>query len=107
MLTRLAGERRVEGWCNGGDKRHPLHVHSMQERSYSFFAVGCCVAMSVGAAAAASTPHSSDCSAAEAAVRALWSSLNRLDHSLTYLLPENCDDAIAGEFAMRFAARMF
>jgi hypothetical protein len=43
------------------------------------------------------TPSSSDgVAAAEDAVRALWSALNRLDHSLTYLLPENCEDALSG-----------
>jgi hypothetical protein len=35
--------------------------------------------------------------AAEDAVRALWSALDRLDHSLTYLLPENSEDALFGE----------
>ena len=56
--------------------------------------------MSAGAAAVAGALHSghSSVTAAEDAVRALWSSLNRLDHSLTYLLPENCEDAMSGEF---------
>ncbi len=54
-------------------------------------------AMSSEAAQLPITPSSSDgVAAAEDAVRALWSALNRLDHSLTYLLPENCEDALNG-----------
>jgi hypothetical protein len=56
--------------------------------------------MSVGIANVPGSSGSGDCSvaAAEDAVRALWSALNRLDHSLTYLLPENCDEVLLGEF---------
>jgi hypothetical protein len=46
-----------------------------------------------------STSCDGSVAAAEDAVRALWSALNRLDHSLTYLLPENCDEALSGVFA--------
>jgi hypothetical protein len=53
--------------------------------------------MSSEAAQLPITPSSGDgVAAAEDAVRALWSALNRLDHSLTYLLPENCEDALNG-----------
>ena len=51
-------------------------------------------------------PGTSDgVAAAEDAVRALWSALNRLDHSLTYLLPENCEDALNGECCRVIAGR--
>ena len=55
--------------------------------------------MSDVAAHVSDTPGSRDGSltAAEDAVRVLWSALNRLDHSLTYLLPENCDEALNGK----------
>jgi hypothetical protein len=43
--------------------------------------------------------------AAEDAVRALWSALNRLDHSLTYLLPENCDEALNGKRRIALVCR--
>ena len=54
--------------------------------------------MSFETAQVTGIPGTSDgVAAAEDAVRALWSALNRLDHSLTYLLPENCEDALNGE----------
>ena len=61
--------------------------------------------MSVGEAQVPSafSPGDSSVAAAEDAVRALWSSLNRLEYSLTYLLPENCQDALLGAFAACYA----
>ena len=63
--------------------------------------------MSLGSAQVASTPSSSDgAAAAEDAVRALWSALDRLDHSLTYLLPENCEDALNGKLRLALVCRV-
>jgi hypothetical protein len=53
--------------------------------------------MSDGADNIASNSSADAAAAAEDAVRALWSSLDRLDHSLTYLLPENAGDAVSGK----------